>query len=233
MNKIYNMDFLNNNLDESVIDIIITDPPHGVDLKNDIFDDSKNHVHDNLDSWIKEFARILKPNHHCYIYVPVKGLDIWISAVKKYLKYNNLIISANYTAPKYIYNNYTFDYQPIIFCSKGTAIGLNKIDWIESSIGWQKDKRNKNPQKYTHQYPAYLPKKYRADVKANKKIKLLHKCQKNELLIEKFILVSSQENEVVLDPFAGSGSTLKAAKKNGRKYIGYEMNKKVYDLIEV
>ena len=123
-----------------------------------------------------------------------------------------------------------FDYQPIIFCSKGKSKSFNKINWIMTSDGWFNDKRNKNPKRYTYQYPAYLSKEIRADVKSNATIKLLHKCQKNTNLIEKFILISSNENDIILDPFAGSGSTLLAAKHLNRKCIGFEINKKIYEI---
>lgn len=51
-----------------------------------------------------------------------------------------------------------------------------------------------------------------------------HPTQKPEKLIAKLILASSKENALVLDPFAGSGTTAVVAKKLGRKYIGIEQN---------
>lgn len=45
-----------------------------------------------------------------------------------------------------------------------------------------------------------------------------------ETLVEFFILASSDKGDIVLDPFAGSGTTLKVAKKLGRNYIGIEIN---------
>jgi site-specific DNA-methyltransferase (adenine-specific) len=49
-------------------------------------------------------------------------------------------------------------------------------------------------------------------------------------LIERFIRNSSREGQIVLDPFAGSGTTLAAAKKLGRKYIGFEIEPRWCDL---
>lgn len=51
-----------------------------------------------------------------------------------------------------------------------------------------------------------------------------HPTQKPEKLLAKLILASSSPGDVVLDPFAGSGSTAVTAKKLGRHYIGVEQN---------
>jgi site-specific DNA-methyltransferase (adenine-specific) len=51
-----------------------------------------------------------------------------------------------------------------------------------------------------------------------------HPTQKPEKLIAKLILASSNQGDLVLDPFAGSGTTAVVAKKLDRKYIGIEHN---------
>ena len=51
-----------------------------------------------------------------------------------------------------------------------------------------------------------------------------HPTQKPEKLIAKLILASSNEGDVVLDPFLGSGTTSVVAKKLNRQYIGIEQN---------
>jgi site-specific DNA-methyltransferase (adenine-specific) len=51
-----------------------------------------------------------------------------------------------------------------------------------------------------------------------------HPTQKPEKLIAKLILASSNKDDVVFDPFLGSGTTSVTAKKLGRKYIGIEQN---------
>lgn len=51
-----------------------------------------------------------------------------------------------------------------------------------------------------------------------------HPTQKPEALIRKFVLASSQRGETVLDPFAGSGTTLVVAEQLGRRWLGCEIN---------
>ena len=51
-------------------------------------------------------------------------------------------------------------------------------------------------------------------------------------LIEPCILAGCHEDGVVLDPFAGSGTTLMVAKKHGRNYVGIELNPEYISLIE-
>jgi len=52
-----------------------------------------------------------------------------------------------------------------------------------------------------------------------------HGCQMPEQLLGRIIKVSSNPGDLVLDPFAGSGTTLVAAKKLGRRWLGFELSK--------
>lgn len=51
-----------------------------------------------------------------------------------------------------------------------------------------------------------------------------HPCQMPEAVLERIIRVASNPGDVVLDPFAGSGTTLAVAKRLGRKYLGIELS---------
>lgn len=58
----------------------------------------------------------------------------------------------------------------------------------------------------------------------------LHPTEKPPKLMEILIRNSTNENEIVLDPFMGVGGTVIAAKQLNRQYIGIEIDKKYYDI---
>lgn len=51
-----------------------------------------------------------------------------------------------------------------------------------------------------------------------------HGCQMPEQLLGRIIRSSSHPGDLVVDPFAGSGTTLAVAKKLGRSYLGFELS---------
>jgi len=59
-----------------------------------------------------------------------------------------------------------------------------------------------------------------------------HPAQFSEKLAEDHILSWSNKGDIVLDPMAGSGTTLKMAKKNDRNYIGIEISAEYIKIIE-
>jgi len=60
--------------------------------------------------------------------------------------------------------------------------------------------------------------------------KNIHDTEKPIELMKILIENSSQECEIVLDPFIGVGSTVLACIGSGRKYIGYEIDNEYYDI---
>lgn len=58
----------------------------------------------------------------------------------------------------------------------------------------------------------------------------IHPTQKPVELFETYIMLSSNKDEIILDPFVGSGSSIIAAMKCERKYIGFELNKHYYEM---
>jgi len=57
-----------------------------------------------------------------------------------------------------------------------------------------------------------------------------HPCQLPIHLLERLLLMSSDERDIVLDPFVGTGTTAIAAKKLGRKFIGIDIDPKYVEI---
>lgn len=67
---------------------------------------------------------------------------------------------------------------------------------------------------------------YLSSANKNDKAKFKHPTIKPLDLVERHILHATQENDIVLDAFVGSGTTCVACKNNKRRYIGIEVNPK-------
>jgi len=233
INKVINsdcMDILQIFPDET-IDLIITDPPYGVNFDNEFYDDSTSVVFEKYQEWLNEMSRVLKMNSHIYIFVPSLHIDKWIKGVRKSLNFNNVIALQVYQTNRTssIKNNLTFDLQLVIFGSKDKAKDFNQVKWIPTSSSWLRDKRNTNPQLFTYQYPSFINSKIiRANTKPNETIKRIHPNEKNPKLIQYWIEMSSTSNSIILDPFCGSGSTGEAAWKSNRNFILIEKNTEYY-----
>ena len=59
-----------------------------------------------------------------------------------------------------------------------------------------------------------------------------HPTQKPESLIKHFVDVLSNEEDWILDPFMGSGTTGVVAKKSNRNFVGIELNEEYYKIAE-
>jgi len=115
--------------------------------------------------------------------------------------------------------NHRMTYNP-----QGT-IACNKK--MKGKTGSTSHRKNRKTQKDYVQTTTNYP---RSILKFNNEGKVKHPTQKPLLLIEYLIKTFSNENEVVLDNCMGSGTTAVACIKNKRKYIGFEMDKKYFEV---
>lgn len=237
LNKVHQGDCLEimKKIDNNSIDIIVTDPPWGVNFKNSKFyEDSKDHVLDIQEIWLTEMYRVLKDGCHLYLFIPTLEIDSWVYNVKKIFNFKNIIANQVYVNNRHNKDNFGWDLQLILFASKDKAKRFNKVDWIPASDSWVKDKRNDKPKEFTYKYPSFISNKIiRSNYKNGSVRKRLHPNEKNHELIEKFILMSSNEGDIVLEPFAGSFSTCLAAQNTKRKWIGIELNKEYCEMGEI
>lgn len=81
-------------------------------------------------------------------------------------------------------------------------------------------------------FGSFETKKTHYETPLNQKDKKIygHPTCKLVSMCENFIINSSQENQVILDPFMGSGTTCVAALKNNRKFIGFEILEEYFDI---
>lgn len=216
---------------DNSVDLILSDPPYGVEFKQNFYDDSANYVFTQIDIWFKEWIRVLKENSHVFLFVPTKEIHQWInSGIKAGFNFKNIITTeAHFIGrsfrPK---NGFEFKAQPVLHFTKGTGKDFNNYDLIPTSASWLKDKRNTNPKPFTYIYPNIIGKDIIfANTKStakNSKGTERHPNEKNKEFLKFFIGIATNEGDVVLDSFAGSGSTLYAGLELGRKVIGVEQD---------
>ena len=212
------------------IDLIITDPPYGVGFSKG-FDDSLEYVSSNIDKWFDEMYRVLKNGSHAYIFVPTKGIELFINSITRKFELKNIVSGRTYTTGTYLKNNFYYNNQLILFLHKGKGKSFNEYNFIKTSESWYKDKRNKNPKRYTYSYPAFLPDLAFANTKGNGRDNR-HPAEKNPELIKFFVGISSKEGDIVLDPFMGGGSVGLASMALKRDFIGVEIGQEYFDIAE-
>lgn len=88
--------------------------------------------------------------------------------------------------------------------------------WAVKGKGWTFNRQRSTYENTIFQYPI---------VSAKNRI---HTTQKPVELMRDLIMIHSNEGDIVLDPFIGSGTTAVAALETGRRYIGYEIDGAYY-----
>lgn len=73
---------------------------------------------------------------------------------------------------------------------------------------------------------------YISSINMKDKDKFWHPTIKPLSLVERHLLHATQPNDLVLDCFLGSGTTAVACKNTGRKYLGFEINKKYFKIAQ-
>ena len=204
-------------IDDKSIDLIITDPPYdiqsirgaGIMVSRNKGNFSREIEENGLDKGmdyaiLDEFVRVLKKIN----------VYIWCnkSMILPLLKYFVEEKKCNYEMIIWAKEN------PIPFC--GTHYLVDKEYCL---YFWEQGATIDIP--FERARTVYLTKNNIEDKKNFK-----HPTIKNIKIIENLVANSSQTDEIILDPFVGSGTTCVAAKRLGRKYIGFEINEKYYKI---
>jgi site-specific DNA-methyltransferase (adenine-specific) len=224
-------------LESDTADLIFADPPYNLNKAEwDNFESQEQYVAWSVD-WIQEAARVLKPDGSLYICGFSEILADLKHPASRFFKSCRWIVW-HYKNKANLGNDWGRSHESLIHFRKTGSVRLN-VDDIRIPYGAHTLKYPSHPQAVTSQYGSgaerdhWTPHPLGAKPKDVIDIpttcngmgeKTPHPTQKPEELIRKFVLASSNENSLVLDPFAGSGTTLVVAEQLGRRWLGCDMN---------
>ena len=228
-------------LPKHFVDLLFIDPPYNLnkDFGNNQFKEKSDKDYERtFEKWFLSIKHTLKNTASVYVCCDWKSSTSIYSVLNKYLTVRNRITwerekgrgaLSNWKNCSEdiwfatVFNKYCFNVEAVKIKKKVIAPykenGVAK-DWTENEEG-----------KFRLTYPSNLW----TDITIpfwSMPENTDHPTQKPEKLVAKIILASTNENEVVFDPFLGSGTTSVVAKKLNRKYIGVEMNKEYCCLSE-
>ena len=237
INEIYQGNALEliHSVEDNSVDLIVCDGPYGV-TEND-WDKITDIQSYNL-NLIKLFARVLKPGGALYLF----GKDDCIDFIdyRPYLTLNRKIIWYQPSRLAQGRLNYTNNYDLIAYFTKGKAKTFNldairvpqlvelehrlRCEKVPSVINgkYGKTKFNEEGKNPGDVWGDIKQLTYKSKELISRE--LLNTIQKPEKLIERIVKASSNEGDVVLDPFSGVGTTFAVCKKLNRNFIGFEIN---------
>ena len=220
-------------LPEASVDLIIADPPYNLDKDfsgNKFKRMSYEEYEAYTEKWLLTVLPLLKDNGSIYICCDWQSSGPIERVLRKYMFVRNRItwqrekgrgakenwkngMEDIWFATKS--NKYTFNLNDVKIRKKVIApytIDGKPKDWEETENGKFRDT---------------CPSNFWDDISIpywSMPENTAHPTQKPEKLIAKLILASSNEEDIIFDPFLGSGSTSVTAKKLNRHYIGIEQN---------
>lgn len=225
-----------NCIPDNFADLMIVDPPYNLTknfgkstFKQMDFSEYKNW----LDKWLSKVVRILKPNASLYICSDWQSSIVIPLVAGKYFKLRNRI-SWERDKGRAAADNWKNCLEDIWYYTKSDEYIFN-LDAVKmqrtvlapyrDNKGTPKDWQEENGKKIRFTAPSNIW----TDITIpfwSMAENTEHPTQKPEKLIAKLILASSNEGDMVFDPFVGSGTTAVAAKKLGRRYLGIERERK-------
>lgn len=224
------------NIPDKSIDITFADPPFNLKKKYNNYKDklSLEEYLEWCDKWIHEMVRVTKPEGSIFVHNIPKWLTYYSSSLNKYANFKHWISWDSPSTP--LGKTLQPSHYGILFYTKITK----DFKFYEVRYPHKRDRKS-----------GYLLKDYGGKkeglhpfgplvsdvwtdihrIKHNK-FRDEHPCQLPIHLLERIILMSTDENDIVLDPFMGTGTTAIAAKRLGRKYIGFDIDENYIKITE-
>ena len=215
------------------VDLLIADPPYNLykDFSGNVFKKTSYEAYvEYTKKWLEAALPLLKPNASVYVCCDWQCSAAVAEALSCYLTIRNRITWQREKG-RGAKKNWKNSMEDIWFAtvSKDYTFNLDAVKQRRKVIapykkdGVPKDWKEEDGMRYRDTCPS----NFWDDISVpywSMPENTAHPTQKPEKLIAKLILASSNENDIVLDPFAGSGTVPVTAKKLGRKYIGIEQN---------
>lgn len=235
-NRILNQDLFDivDFLPDSFVDLLFLDPPYNMNKKFSSinFKEMKIDDYENwIDSWISKLVRTLKPNASIYFCCDWKTSIPAYNILKKYFFIRNRITWEREKG-RGSKDNWKNSYEDIWYCTLSDQFTFN-VDAVKvkrlvrapykDEKGDAKDWQSENGKNFRITHPSNLW----TDISIpfwSMPENTDHPTQKPEKLLAKLILASTNENDLVFDPFLGSGTTAVTAKKLDRNYCGVEVD---------
>ena len=227
LNEIIHGNSLNylKSVESNSVDLIIADPPYNLNKNYGNNSDSQtfDEYIDFTKKWISESKRILKPNGTIYVFMGFRFISYLYQILEKENGMNFINwICWHYTQGIGKKKGFSPRHDDILMFSKGKShtFNLDSIRVPQKYYRSRNNMRGANPGdvwEFSHIH-------YCQENRQN------HPTQKPEGLIERMILASSNEDDLVIDPFSGSGTTLRVCQQLNRNCIGIELNEDYVEL---
>lgn len=211
---------------DNSIHLIVTDPPYN--LNKDYGNNTDNlEFNDYLEfsrQWLKEAKRVLTDNGSIYVFMGMKYISYIYSILEQELSMTfNSWITWYYTQGIGKTKGFSPRHDDILLFTKSPKKFVFNLDDIRIPQKYYRSVNNMrganpgNVWEFSHMH--YCNK--------NRK---KHPTQKPEGLFERMILASSNEGDMILDPFVGSGTALRVCQQTNRNGIGIDINPEYTDM---
>lgn len=218
---------------DDIVDVTFADPPFNLKKKYNSYYD-KHEVDEYLSwcrEWLKEMVRITKPNGSIFVHNIPKWLIYFGSYLNEIAVFRHWIAWDAMGSP--LGKTLLPNHYGILYYVKSDKFKFNEIRLLHKRCRVCKyilqDYGGKKAQ--LHKYGPLVSDVW-ADIHRirHKKRRDEHPCQLPIHLLERILLMSTDKDDIVLDPFMGTGTTAIAAKKLGRKYIGIDVDPKYVEI---
>lgn len=219
---------------DASVDITFADPPFNLNKKYNGYNDKKNNdAYLNwCRQWISEMVRVTKPSGSIFVHNIPKWLTYYaaflndISYFKHWIAWDapsgpmgKSLQPSHYGILYYVKEPNETKFYEIRYPHKR----CRKCGYLLKDYGGKKDTLHPFGPLVSDSWTdihRIKHNKYRDD----------HPCQLPIHLLERIILMSTDENDIVLDPFIGTGTSAIAAKRLGRRFIGIDIDDKYVEI---